>query len=64
MTMASVFTTIHHFLEYMGSTFKDQVKLARLRRAGHVQRMKNDEMVKRIMEGKPEGTKGSWKTLL
>ena len=26
--------------------------------AGHVQRMKSDEMVKRIMEGKPEGRRG------
>ena len=31
------------------------IKIARLRWAGHVQRMKNDKIVKRIMEGKPEG---------
>ena len=34
------------------------IKIARLRWAGHVQRMKNDEIVKRIMEGKPEGRRG------
>ena len=34
------------------------IKIAGLRWAGHVQRMKNDEIVKRIMEGKPEGRRG------
>ena len=38
---------------YKSSDITD-IKIARLRWAGHVQRMKNDEMVKRIMEGKPK----------
>ena len=39
---------------YKSSDIITDIKIARLRWAGHVQRMKNDEMVKRIMEGKPE----------
>ena len=43
---------------YKSSNIITDIKIARLRWAGHVQRMKNDEMVKRKMEGKPEGRRG------
>ena len=49
---------------YKSSDIITDIKIARLRWAGHVQRMKNDEMVKRIMEGKPEGRRGVGKLAL
>ncbi|PSN57406.1 hypothetical protein C0J52_07305, partial [Blattella germanica] len=40
------------------------IKIGRLRWAGHIQRMKPSEMVRKIMETKPKGRRQSRKTQL
>ena len=52
-----MWSTVDLFLLKPSDIITD-IKIARLRWAGHVQRMRNDEIVKRIIEGKPEGRRG------
>jgi len=52
-----MWSTVDLFLLKPSDIITD-IKIASLRWAGHVQRMRNDEIVKRIIEGKPEGRRG------